>query len=62
LLPIDQSDGEAIRQPGPEFFHQIQRQCRPVGTFGVGKPNKRIQADAGQRGDTIMPDQRVEEN
>ena len=50
---------QTVSQPRTEFLHQIQRQPRTVRAVGVEKPDKRIEADAGQSRDAIMPHQRV---
>lgn len=61
LLSVDQRDGQAVGQPGPEFLHQIERQGRPVRPVGVQKADERVEAGGGQGGDAVVSDQGVEE-
>ena len=61
LLPVDEGDGETVGQPRAEFLHEIERQCRAIGPLRVEKADERVEADAGQRSDAIMPDQSVKE-
>ena len=60
LLPVDQRDGETVGQPRAKFFHQVEGERRAIGTVGMEKADERVEADAGQRGDAIVPHQRVE--
>ena len=60
LLTVDQCDGQAIGQPGPEFFHQIERQRGAIRSVRMEEADEWIEPDTGQRGDAIVPHQRVE--
>ena len=42
LLPFDQRHGQAVREPGAEFLHQVQRQRRAVGTLRVHEPDRGV--------------------
>src|ERR1035437_3311836 len=60
LVPVHQRHRQPVGQPGAELLHQVQRQRRTVGAFRMEEPDKRIEANTGQRRDAIMPHQRVE--
>src|ERR1035437_4054051 len=60
LLPFPQRPRQSVRQPRAELLHQVQRQRRTVRAFRMEEPDKRIEANTGQRRDAIMPHQSVE--
>src|SRR2546426_7105243 len=60
LLAIDERDGQPIRQPRTELFHEVQRQRWAIRPVNVEKTDERIKAHARQRRDAVMPDQSVE--
>ncbi len=60
LLAIDQSNREPVGQPRAKFLHQIERQRGPVWAFRMQETDERIQADAGERGKTIMSHESIQ--
>jgi hypothetical protein len=60
LLSVDECDGEAVSKPGAEFFHEVEGEGGAIGSVHMEKPNEWIEADAGERGDTIVTHKGVE--
>ena len=60
LSPVNQRQGEPVRQDRSEFFHDIERQRRPSWPERVKKPDLRIESNTFQRGVAIGADQGVE--
>src|SRR6266516_1440830 len=47
LLAIDEGDGEPIRQPRSELFHEVQCQRWPIRPVNVKKADERIKPHTG---------------
>jgi hypothetical protein len=60
LLTVDKCDRQAIRQPGAEFFHEVQGERRAIWTIHMQEPDEWVEADAGQSGDAIVSHEGVE--
>ncbi len=61
LLPVDERDGEAVGQPGAEFFHEVEGEGRAVCPFGVEESDEWIEPCDGECGNAIVSDEGVEE-
>ena len=60
LLAVDEGDGEAVGEPGAEFFHEVERGCRPAGPGGVEPADVGVEPGGGEGGETVVAQEGVE--
>ena len=53
--------GDAVSKPGAEFFHEVEGERGAIGPVHMEEADEWIKADAGERGDAIVPHKGVEE-
>ena len=61
LLPVDQGEGQPVRQEGPELLHQVEGEAGSTRPVPVKEAHRRVEAHRLQGRADVMDQERVDE-